>query len=211
MVAPLEGRTVARRGGSRRQGRARRGEEDETCAGKRGKGRKGREREGEGRGRELTLGIQNPVITVTGSPRARGGREVGEREREMRLLRGKNQIREIEKRGAHTWGRRWGARGVRARAGPSRAGPGRVGLGCIAGQKPTTCTTTESNSETKSETRRDGRAIKHNHQTKEICFGMMQHPCQLRFFFYTPYGHQSLYYFETGKKERNGKRKESNT
>jgi hypothetical protein len=153
MVAPLEGRTVARRGGSRRQGRARRGEEDETCAGKRGKGRKGREREGEGRGRELTLGIQNPVITVTGSPRARGGREVGEREREMRLLRGKNQIREIEKRGAHTWGRRWGARGVRARAGPSRAGPGRVGLGCIAGQKPTTCTTTESNSESKSETR----------------------------------------------------------
>jgi hypothetical protein len=33
-------------------------------------GREGREREGEG---ELTLGIQNLAITVTESPRARGG------------------------------------------------------------------------------------------------------------------------------------------
>jgi hypothetical protein len=39
----------------------------------------------------------------------------------------------------------------------------------------------------------------------------MQHPCQLRFFVYTRDGHQSLYCFENGKKERNRKRKESNT
>jgi hypothetical protein len=32
-------------------------------------------------------------------------------------------------------------------------------------------------------TRRDRCAIKHNHQTKEICFDMMQHPYQLRFLF----------------------------
>jgi hypothetical protein len=34
----------------------------------------------------------------------------------------------------------------------------------------------------------------------------MQHPCQLRFF-YTRYGHQSLYYFENGKKEQNRREK----
>jgi hypothetical protein len=50
------------------------------------------------------LVIQNLAVTVTGSPRARGGREVGERERERRLLRGKNQMGEIER--GHTWGRR---------------------------------------------------------------------------------------------------------
>jgi hypothetical protein len=42
-------------------------------------------------------------------------------------------------------------------------------------------------------------------------FGMMQHPCQLRFFAHTQYRHKSLYCFEIGKKERNGKRKEINT
>jgi hypothetical protein len=45
------------------------------CVGKKGAraGReKGRERE---RGGELTSGIQNPTITVTESPRAKGGRE----------------------------------------------------------------------------------------------------------------------------------------
>jgi hypothetical protein len=42
-------------------------------------------------------------------------------------------------------------------------------------------------------------------------FGMMQHSCQLRFFAHTQYRHKSLYCFEIGKKERNGKRKEINT
>jgi hypothetical protein len=92
-----------------------------TRVGKRGKGRK-RKREREGGG-ELTLGIQNPAVTVTGSPRARGGREVGERERERRLLRGKNQMREIERGGARM-GEEVGCQG---RAGQGRAGPGRVG------------------------------------------------------------------------------------
>jgi hypothetical protein len=88
-----------------------------TRAGKRGKGRE-REREGgrEGDG-ELTLGIQNSAITVTGSPRAkrweRGGREgVVAREKQM-------QERE---------------RGGRQ---------GRAGLGCVAGRKPTARTTTD--------------------------------------------------------------------
>jgi hypothetical protein len=38
----------------------------------------------------------------------------------------------------------------------------------------------------------------------------MQHPCQPMFFVYTRYGHQSLYFFENWKEERNRKRKESN-
>jgi hypothetical protein len=97
--------TATRMGGPRRQGREHRGEEGGTRAGKRERGKGGRERERERGGGELTLGIQNPAITVTGSPRARGGREVGERERERRFLRGKNQMREIERRGAHAWGR----------------------------------------------------------------------------------------------------------
>jgi hypothetical protein len=37
----------------------------------------------------------------------------------------------------------------------------------------------------------------------------MQHPRHLGFV-YTWHGHLSLYWFEIGKKERNGKRKESN-
>jgi hypothetical protein len=65
------------------------------------------------------LGVQNPAITVTGSPRARGGRkgeEVAARE--------KNQMREIERRGgAHGGG--GGAPGARG-PGPSWARSGRA-------------------------------------------------------------------------------------
>jgi hypothetical protein len=100
-----------------------------------------------------------------------------------------------------------GAWGVWRRQG--RAGARRVGLGRVAGRKPTTRMTTDRNptANQEPETRRDRCVIKSNHQTKEICFGMMQHPCQLRFFVYTRDRHQSLYFFENGKKEQNRKRK----
>jgi hypothetical protein len=81
---------------------------------KEGKGRKRkreRERERE-RGRGAHLGDPNPVITVTKSPRAQRGRERGGGEG---VVRGKNQMREIERRG-----RMGRSRGARAR--PGRAG-----------------------------------------------------------------------------------------
>jgi hypothetical protein len=84
-----------------------------------GKG-KGREREREREEGGAHLGIQKPVITVTGSPRAnRWEREVEERERERELLRGKSNERDIE-RGAH-----WGCVALGAR---------RAGSGWVAGQ-----------------------------------------------------------------------------
>jgi hypothetical protein len=78
-----------------------------------------------------------------------------------------------------------GVRGCQARQDMGRAGLGQAGPGRGPGRKPTTRMTTDRNSiaNQKPETRRDGYAIKHNYQTKEICFGMMQHPCQLRFLF----------------------------
>jgi hypothetical protein len=79
---------------------------------------------------------------------------------------------EGEEDGAH--GRVW-APGAR------RAGPGWVGP--LRGSKPTTHTTQSethdmgSNREPKTETERDEHAI----SDKEICIGMMQHPCHLGF------------------------------
>jgi hypothetical protein len=120
---------------------------------------------------------------------------------------GKSNEREIER------GRMgvWDGRGARGCAGPGRAGSGRTGPGCGPGRKPTTHTTTNRNPIANRNPKRgetDARLTQH--QTKEKCFGMMQYPCQLRFFVYTRDGHQSLYCFENGKKERNGKRKEGN-
>jgi hypothetical protein len=109
-----------------------------TRGGRRGphkeeKGRKrGRERERERRGAHLA--DLNPVITVTKSPRAQRGRERGGGEG---VVRGKNQMREIERRG----------RGGAGACGPGsgRARPGRAGLARVAGRNPTTLTTTDRN------------------------------------------------------------------
>jgi hypothetical protein len=118
--------------------------------------RKGRERErGRGRG-------SSPWDPKSGdnchriTPRARGGKEVEERERERELLHGKNQMRERER--GHAWGD--GHQGRAGRAGPGRAELGQVGLGCVAGQKLTAHPTTDRNptANQKPETRRDGRA-----------------------------------------------------
>jgi hypothetical protein len=95
------GRRRGRRRGRGAQGRgsraARREEAARTPPGRTQGGRRGGEGEGEGRGEGAHLGIQNPAITGTESPRARGGREVEEREREWELLRGKIQMRETER------------------------------------------------------------------------------------------------------------------
>jgi hypothetical protein len=77
-------------------------------------------------------------------------------------------------------GRAGGARG--ARAGLGRTGSGWAGLGQAVthrGSKPTTHTTTKRNPivNQKSEMGRD----EHATSDKEMCFGMMQHPCHLGF------------------------------
>jgi hypothetical protein len=80
-------------------------------------------REGEGGGdrereeRGAHLGIQNSAVTITGAPRARGGRE--------RWKRGSCCARKLnegkgERRGARAWGRQ----GHQGRTGPDRAGLG---------------------------------------------------------------------------------------
>jgi hypothetical protein len=83
------------------------------------------------------------------------------------LLRGRNQMRQMDQGegGGARMGRAEGTRG--ARAGPGRAGPHRR-------SKPTTRTTTKRNpiANRKSETERD----KHATSDKEMCLGMMQHP-----------------------------------
>jgi hypothetical protein len=104
---PLGPRTGARQGSV---GAARRGER----AGEKGGDARREEGKGEGEG-ELTLGIQNLAITVTGSPRAKRW-ERGGREGEGVVAREK-QMRERERGGAHGG---WGARG--ARPGPGWAG-----------------------------------------------------------------------------------------
>jgi hypothetical protein len=109
-------------------GVAHRGEDGE------GEGKRERDRE---RGGELTSGsksvdhhLQN--LGYHGERERGGGEEVAARE---------NQMRERERReGAGAWGE---GQGARARAG--RAGLGWVGLGRVAGQKPTTRTTTDQN------------------------------------------------------------------
>jgi hypothetical protein len=88
------------------------------------------------------------------------------------LLHGKPNDREGE-----------GAPGARGST-PDRTGLGRVGRG--PRRKPTTRTTANRNPKAnqKPETRRDGCAIKHNIKQK-VCFGMMLHPWQLKFFLFT--------------------------
>jgi hypothetical protein len=81
------------------------------------------------------LGVQNPAITITGSPRAKRWKR-GEREGEGVAAR-ENQMRERGGRGA--WGV-WEARGAQGRAGARRAGLGQVVLGRRPGRKPTTHT-----------------------------------------------------------------------
>jgi hypothetical protein len=83
-----------------------------------------KEGEGEGQGRGAHLEDLNPAITITKSPRAQRGRERGGGEWEE-VLRGKNQMREIERRRRMGRG---GAPGAR-RPGLGRAGPGRAGTG----------------------------------------------------------------------------------
>jgi hypothetical protein len=132
--------------------------------------------------------------------------ERGGRKGEGEEVAAREKSNERDREEGDAWGRRWGARGARARAELGQAGSSWTGSRAKTEAHNTRNHRSDSNSETKSETRRDGRAIKHNHQTKEICFGMMQHPCQLRFIVYTPYEHQSLYCFENG--EEGAKREE---
>jgi hypothetical protein len=123
-------RGVAAGRGARPRGRAQareRAHEEE-----RRKKRKGEERE-----LGAHLGVQNPAITMTGSPRAkkwkRGGRE-GEG-----VAAQKNQMRERGRGSRMGWG---GAPGARSQG---RPGLGWVGLGRGPGRKPTTPTTTDWN------------------------------------------------------------------
>jgi hypothetical protein len=101
------GRAAERGGGGKNRDARREGK----------RGWRGRERDKEERGAHL--GIQKPVITFTGSPRARGGRERWKKGRGS-CCAGKSNEREIE-----MW--RMGGDGHRGRAG--HAGLGRVGSG----------------------------------------------------------------------------------
>jgi hypothetical protein len=126
--AAPRGRAGAPPGGTgphRGEGRAPPGRPDGAVRGEgQGQGRRAHgEREGEGGGEErgggAHLGIQRSAITVHRiTPRARGGTEVEERERE--LLRGKRKWDRERKGGA------WGEVG--------RQGPGWVGSGCGSGR-----------------------------------------------------------------------------
>jgi hypothetical protein len=93
-----------------------------------------REGEGEGdeRGEGAHLGIQNPAITITESPRARGGRERWKRWRGS-CYAGKSNERKGERGGGRAWGE----------GGAHRAGLGWVRLGRVTGQKPAAHTTTD--------------------------------------------------------------------
>jgi hypothetical protein len=79
-----------------------------------------------------------------------------------------------------------GARGAWAEAGPSRVGLGRAGLGCTANQNPVAHTPTTQNPIANRNLERDEANTRLNTTSdKEILFGMMQHPCQLRFCLHT--------------------------
>jgi hypothetical protein len=92
---------------------------------------------------------------------------------------GENQMRERDQgEGGASMGRTGGARGTQA--GPDRAGLGRAGP--PRGSKPTTRTTTKWNPIMNRNPKRDETNTRLTTTSdKEICFGMMQHPCQLRF------------------------------
>jgi hypothetical protein len=96
-------------------------------------------------------------------------------------------------------------------AGPGWARSGRAGLGRGPGQKPTTHETTDRNPITNRNPKRNETISRLN--TTSDKRNMLRHdatPMSTLVFVYTQYEHQSLYCFETGMKERNGKRKESN-
>jgi hypothetical protein len=78
------------------------------------------------------------------------------------------------------------------------------------GRKPTARMTTnsETNHESKPKTRRTRDQT--HHQTNKYVSAWCNTHVNLGFFVYTRYRHQSLYCFETWKKERNEKRKKSN-
>jgi hypothetical protein len=122
---PPSGRAGA---GSRRGA----GEKGRAHAGKR---RGGRGREREGRGGDLTLGIQ---LQQSPSPKSRAPRERGRDGRERwereRLLRGRNQMRQMD---LGEGARAWGGQGRQGRAG--QTGPGWARS--HRGSKPTTRTT----------------------------------------------------------------------
>jgi hypothetical protein len=159
---------VATRGGARDTARGRAGSrpgggrgQEGARARERARGEERRKkRKGEERVMGSHLGVQNLAITVTGSPRAkrwkRGGRE-GEG-----VVARENQMGEKEGEGGHAWG---GARG--ARPGPARAGLGRARSRAGTEAHNTHDHWSESNCESKSETRRDGCAIKHHIRRKK--------------------------------------------
>jgi hypothetical protein len=105
-MPPGAGEAVPR--GRATRTRARGGESWDARGGKR-KGRQ-REREGERGEGEAHLGIRNPTITVTGSPRARGGRERWKRGRGSCCV---GQSNERERGGAHGGFGRQGCVGAR--------------------------------------------------------------------------------------------------
>jgi hypothetical protein len=126
-----------------REGARQQGPQDARAQGKR-EGRagreKGRQRGREREGRRAHLGVQ---IWRSPSPKPRaqrgregdGGEDVAAREK---LNEGKGR-----EGSGHAHGEGQGAKGTRARAGPSWARPGWARLGRVAGQNPTTRTTTD--------------------------------------------------------------------
>jgi hypothetical protein len=126
-------------------------------------------REGERRGeRELTSGFDDRRQPSMGSHLGQIGWERCGSEGEGSCCAGNEN--EIERgRGAHGGG----ARGT-------HQGPGWIGSRART-ETHYTHDHSESNRESKTETRRTRDQTQH--QKKEICFGMMQHPCQLRFLF----------------------------
>jgi hypothetical protein len=184
-------RGAAPRGGA--NGAAPRGRAGGRAHGERGR----RERRGEA---GAHLGIRRSAETIHRiTPRAK---EVEEREREVVAREKKMRLRE---EGAHGG---WGARG-------RAPGPGWGGLGHGPGQTagragdPLHAWPQNENNIANQKPKRDGHAIRHNIRQRN----MLRHdatPMSTYVFVCTWYRHQSLYCFENWKKERNGKRKESN-
>jgi hypothetical protein len=103
----------------------------------------------------------------------------------------------------------WGRQGRLGRV--ARVGLGEAGLGRVAGRNPTARTTTDRNPIANRNLKRDeGNTRLNTTSNKRNMLRYDGTPMTTYVFVYTQYGHQSLYCFETGK-ERNGKRKESNT
>jgi hypothetical protein len=121
---------MARRSGTRQGARATWTGEGRVQGKKKEEGG-GRERR-EGEGKTHLRGIQTPAILTPNPNAPRGERERGGRGR-WRLLRGRNQMRQMDqgKGGCARMGRAGGARGTWAGSGPDRAG-----LGHIADRNP---------------------------------------------------------------------------